>query len=103
MTDLVRNRIANGFLYLYMAVIYGQSLFDFGSDLRKDIYFIGTAACMGGFFFAAKNFTPNFIVVGFFGGIAINEILFQGDYDNLEIPIIIVLIIGLYLYKKWKD
>ena len=92
-------------IIVYLLVIYGQNFFEFGSELRKDFYFIGMALSKSLFAFciykAHKHFATSFLLFMCFGDL-FNEVFYQGGLSYFEIYTAIVGIIYLFAEKQVK-
>ncbi len=92
---------------LYIAVLYGQNLFEFGSDTRINFYFIGMAIVQFMisylFFKLMKNVATSYY---FFmrGGDLFNQVFYGGDITHIEIyfgVLGIIYILTENKIKKW--
>ena len=75
-------------IFTYLAVIYGQNFMEFGSDLRKDFYFIGMALSRSLFALVIykdhKDFITSFLLFMCIGDF-VNEVGFQGSISFFEL------------------
>ncbi len=89
----------------YTFVIYGGSLFDFGSDIRKDIYFIGMSlvqSLVGYILFKKfKNIATSFLLFMLVGE-SFNQIFYKGDLSYIEISFGILGVFYILLENKLK-
>ena len=93
---------------LYLTVLYGQNIFEFGSSFRADFYFIGMALVQSlvafVLFKSFKNIVTSyflFMCVGSF----VNELYFNGSISYIEIVFGIIGVIYILTennIKKWK-
>ena len=88
---------------LYFTFLYGQNLYEFGSDFRKDFYFIGMSvvSCLFSFilFKSFKNKATSFyffLCIGEF----LNQSLFSGSYNYIDITFGIIGIIYILAESK---
>jgi len=97
---------------LYIAVLYGQNLLEFGSDVRIAFYFIGmsiVSALFGLILFKAfKNIATSYYLFMCVGEV-FNQIFCNGEYNYFEIVFGCLGIVYILLeskikgvLKKWK-
>ena len=95
MTDLAKKIIFSG-VFLYFVVKFGQNLFDFGSDFRKDFYFVGMDMVSALFAFALFKLHNSIITrfwLWFCISAALNQLFFKGNITYLEISIGVLAVI----------
>ena len=89
----------------YVFIIYGGGLFDFGSDIRKDIYFIGMSlvqSLIGYILFCKfKNIATSYLLFMLIGE-SFNQILFAGDLSYIEIAFGFIGVIYILVEPKIK-
>lgn len=90
----------------YLIVLYGQNVFEFGSDLRKDFYFIGMSVVTALFayilFKLLKNTATSFYLFMCIGEI-LNQSVFNGSYSYIEITFGLFGIIYILVEPKIKE
>lgn len=101
------NKAAILVVFIYLGIEYGQNLFEFGSEERKNFYFIGMSLVqlltsfllLKGFKSVATHFFF-FVCVGSF----INELYFHGSINYIEIYLGclgLVYVLTEKTIKKW--
>ena len=93
---------------LYLFVLYGQNLFEFGSEFRIEFYFIGMALVNALFAFIIykgfKNLATSFYLFLCIGEL-FNQIFFKDEFTYIEIIFgcggFIFILLEKYI-KKWK-
>ena len=72
----------------YFLIFYGQQFFEFGSEIRKNYYFIGMSAVQSLFayyvYLKLKNYVTGFWLFYCLGALA-NEVFFQGVLSFFEL------------------
>jgi hypothetical protein len=97
---------------LYLIVLYGQNLLEFGSDLRIDFYFIGMSIVTSLFAFilfkAFKNIATSYYLFMCIGEV-FNQSIYNGEYSYIEIGFGIAGLVYILfedkikrVFKKWK-
>lgn len=95
MIDLAKNIVYSAIL-LYFVVKFGQNLFDFGSDIRKDFYFVGMDMVSALFALAIFKLHTSMITrfwLWFCISAALNQLFFKGNITYLEISIGVLAVI----------
>jgi hypothetical protein len=93
----------------YLAVVYGQNFFEFGSEIRKDFYFIGMSINLliisFTLFKAYKNVVTSFFLFLCMGSL-FNQVFFHAELSHFEVYSGIVGVIYVlgekYFSKKIK-
>ena len=88
---------------LYLIILYGQNIFELGSDLRIDFYFIGMALSTLSFSFIIYKFEKNIATTYLFFmciGELFNQIFFKGSISYIEILFGCVGLLYLFIKKK---
>ena len=96
------------YVIVYISVIYGQNLFEIGTDLRIEFYFIGMAFsdCILGYILYRyfKNAATSYLLFMFVGEL-FNQIFFQSQINYMEIAFgfigVAYILLEKYI-KKWK-
>lgn len=103
MLDLVK-KITFAGIILFFAIEYGQNIFEYGSDLRKDFYFIGMSLNRLTFayvFYKLYNHKLTFFWLWYCVGSVLNELLFKGGLTFFEISIgVFALIYNIVIMKN---
>lgn len=97
---------------LYLIVLYGQNIFEFGSDARIDFYFIGMSVVASLFAFILykvfKNVATSFYLFMCIGEV-FNQIFNNDEYSHIEIVFGLLGVIYILfedkikiVLKKWK-
>ena len=89
----------------YLAVLYGQNLFEFGTDLRINFYFIGMSVVTSLFAFilfkAFKNIATSYYLFMCVGEV-FNQSFCNGEYSYFEIVFGVLGIFYVLFEKKLK-
>jgi len=94
-------------VFFYLAIQYGQNVFDQGSDVRINFYFIGMSFFQLGVSFilykAIKNAATTFFLFLCFGAF-LNELLFNGSINYVDVSFGCLGFIYTLVEKKisWK-
>jgi len=94
---------------IYLGVEYGQNFIEFGSQLRKDYYFIGMSLVQLIVSFTFSKLLKNAATFFFFFfciGSFINEVYISGEVSNLEVYLGLLGVVYILLekrLKKWKE
>ena len=94
---------------VYLFILYGQNLLEFGSDLRIDFYFVGMALSNTLFAFilfkAFKNAATSFYLFMCIGSV-FNQSLFEGSISYMDVSFgcigVIYILLESKIKKLWK-
>ena len=91
---------------LYVFVLYGQNIFDFGSDVRVNFYFIGMSTVTSVFSFILfkleKNVATSFYMFMCLGQL-FNEVFYNGEFDYFELTLGLLGVVYIFLELKLKS
>lgn len=86
---------------LYLTVLYGQNIFEFGSGIRVDFYFIGMSVAASLFAFILfkleKNIATSIYLFVCLGQL-FNEVFYSGEFDYFEL--ILGVVGGVYMFTE---
>ena len=102
------NKLTYLVVVLYLTVYYGQNVFEFGSDIRIDFYFIGMSVVHAVFayilFKAFKNTATSFYLF-MCAGELFSLIVFNGEYNYIEVVFGFLGLVYILIepkLKQWK-